>query len=336
VHNTLSATLITHGVGHGSDEGPGPGCEEDCGDHGGLSLVLGDPTNDNSISGRSAFIDDSHYAAIETPGRSTLQTDGGDAVFTPGAPPPTAYLVSGEQLDADNVLLFPVTNSDHNVVIDEETHKPVMTAQGFCNQCDFLKWGAWGGRASFEDPAAPGQTNNVTADIHLGWWVAGNVVSDSDLPLEGGANYAGHAIGTVANNLNGQGAITYVATGDMDMSWNFAERSGTLDITHFDTSVTPQGLSFGGSMHAPGVLDAPGNAFTGTITGQLPEHLPCVGCLPGSTALTGVANGSFAGSPGAGLTPSGVIGNWNIGNGQDNNTFTYGATGVFAGESVPQ
>jgi hypothetical protein len=146
--------------------------------------------------------------------------------------------------------------------------------------------------------------------------VAGDVVSDSDLPTDGTATYSGHAIGNVANSLNGQGTITYVATGDMNMSWTFNTRSGQFDITHFDTSVTPSGLSFGGALRAPGVSN--GNAFTGVLSGGLPND-------PGS--LSGGVAGSFARSPGqiSGAVPSGVIGNWNIGNSR------YNATGIFAG-----
>jgi hypothetical protein len=348
--NTLSATLITHVLDNGG--GGDPGCTDGCShDKGGMTLVLGDPAG-NSITGRSAFIDNTHYAAIETPNGSSVQTGEIGHPNNDLIGQPTGYLVSGQQLDADNVLLYP------SVQVNQQGPPTVtMTHQAFCQDCAFLKWGAWGVRAGFVDAGYtntdnPGESvppTNVTADVHLGWWVAGNTASDTELDAlrqeavaspstDFGATYAGHAIGTVANNLSGQGAITYVATGNMDMSWNFGERSGRLDITHFDAPNTG-GLSFGGSMQAPGVLDAPGNAFTGTITGQLPEHLPCVGCLPGSNALSGVANGSFvhgndldvAGA--VGKLPQGVIGNWNIGNGQGNNTFTYGATGIFAGKA---
>jgi hypothetical protein len=301
-----------------------------------MTLVLGDPAG-NSITGRSAFIDNSHYAAIETPGGSSVQTGEIDHPNNVLIGQPTGYLVSGEQLHADGetgVLLFPSVE-EH----DQEPSTVTMTHQAFCQDCAFLKWGAWGARAGFVDPGYTDNetvvpASNVTADVHLGWWVAGDVVSDSDLPTDGSATYAGHAIGNVANNLNGQGAITYVATGDMGMSWSFNDRAGRFDITHFDTPNTG-GLDFGGILRAPGVLN--GNSFEGAITGQLPEHLPCVGCLPGSNALSGVANGSFARNPGqiAGEVPGGVIGNWSISNGQGNNTFTYGATGIFAGKGVP-
>ena len=262
--NTLSATLITHVHDGGGGQDTGSQCGDGCGDQtglvpqtdqhqdkGGMTLVLGDP-NPNSISGRSAFIDNSHYAAIETPGLSTIQSGSGNNTLVGQ---PTGYLVSSEQLGADGpngVLLFPLNNDGK--LVDEQGNlipkggQAVMTHQAFCQSCDFLKWGAWGARAGFQNTTSGGG-DNVNVDVHLGWWVAGNVVGD--LPTGGSASYAGHTIGTVANNIDGGGWVTYVATGDMDMSWNFGSRSGQLNITHFDTPNTG-GLHFGGAMSAPG------------------------------------------------------------------------------------
>jgi hypothetical protein len=350
-HNTLSATLITHagGNGNGGVQNPGPPpCDSPCGDQsvtppnqdrGGLTLVLGDP-NPNSITGRSAFIDNSHYAAIETPGASSIQSGNhGDNLLVS---PPTGYLVSGEQLGADgpNGVLFPS--------VDPVTNNVSMTHQAFCQSCDFLKWGAWGARAGFQNfkkddngnvitdskgNAIPG--DNVNVDVHLGWWVAGDVINDTvgALPISGTASYAGNAIGTVANGLNGA-IVTYVATGNMGMSWSFGTRTGQLDITHFDTSVAPDGLHFQGAMSMPGVVNGQivatnsPNQFTGVLSG--------IGTPSNIGVLSGNANGSFVGAtqlptnlPG---NPQGVIGNWNVGNGHDSVPFTYGATGIFAGK----
>jgi hypothetical protein len=111
----------------------------------------------------------------------------------------------------------------------------------------------------------------------------------------------------------------------MGMNWDFASRSGTLNITGFDTSVTPSGLSFGGTMTMPGVVDGQivptglPNQFSGALTG----NNPVVGALGGS------ANGSFVSSPGLGQAPNGVIGNWNVSNAGIDTPATYGATGIF-------
>ena len=89
--------------------------------------------------------------------------------------------------------------------------------------------------------------------IQLGWWVAGDVIDQSDLPTDATATYEGHAIGNVATNIGGNGWVTYVATGDMNMDWDFNARSGNLNIYHFDRGITPGGLTFTGEMTTPGV-----------------------------------------------------------------------------------
>ena len=218
------------------------------------------------------------------------------------------------------------------------TAQLVVSSAAFCEQCDFLKWGAWTGHFNFQDKGTiDGITTTHTKDVRVdGYWIAGDVVNDTvgDLPSGGSASYAGHAIGTVANGLSGT-MVTYVATGKMDMSWDFGTRKGQFDITHFDASVTPQGLSFHSDMSMPGVLNnGSPNQFTGDLSGALPSNPG--GCSTCLTPISGGVNGSFVGAttlpnslPG---NPQGVIGNWNIGNGNSDNHFTYGATGIFAGK----
>ena len=101
----------------------------------------------------------------------------------------------------------------------------------------------------------------MTADVNLGWYVAanGNAITtpeqladaDNFLALDPLAYYDGKAIGNVANDIDNNNIWdTYVATGDLAMSWSFANRTGDLSISHFDTSVTPGGLSFTGALCA--------------------------------------------------------------------------------------
>jgi hypothetical protein len=290
------------------------------------AYTLGFGDNPSNPNGRSAYIDDRNYAAIEN---GTSEVSYYDYSNSDQHPPlsnyeyseATSYFVNGDQLGV--TAYFP------------ETFEP--TAEGaappFCTKCEFIAWGAWGSRVAFGNEGNPANPEYVD-DVHMGWWVAGNVVKDTvgALPLSGDANYAGHAIGNVAS-LGSSGWNTYVATGNMDMKWNFGTRSGTLDIRRFDTSVTPNGLSFGGTMNMPGVV-APGqievtnlpNQFSGGLTGSSP-----IG------SLTGSANGSFVSSPGPGQVPSGVLGNFNVSNSVPSlNTAppvpaTYVATGIFAG-----
>ena len=143
------------------------------------------------------------------------------------------------------------------------------------------------------------------------------------------ASYEGHAIGNVATNIGGNGWVTYVATGDMYMDWDFNARSGNLSIYHFDRSITPGGLTFGGTMTTPGELTGK-NTFGGplSLSGDLPNNLNELNGMTGSATgsfVRGPINFNNDGRPVSGSTPQGVIGNWNVGSER------YSATGIFAG-----
>ncbi|MFN2202489.1 MAG: hypothetical protein ACK2UO_14905 [Caldilineaceae bacterium] len=272
-------------------------------------LKLGD-RNGSSLQNRSAYIDDIHYGAIET-GTGDVVTDFGTANAT-------SYIVSGDQLGVTN--FFPET-FDKAANGDDTTYRP------FCTDCDFIKWGAWGTRVAFGgNPANPTFVDNV----HLGWWVAGDMTSLTSLnelaDVGKTATYSGNAIGTVANSINSDTWSTYTAAGKLWMNWNFAQRTGRFDITEFDRANFPEmgGLAFGGQMSAPGKIDDTlgnyeSNRFSGDIRGNLPG---------GYGIVSGAARGSFVNDL-SGNPARGVIGNWNVGN---NN---YKATGIFAGSGAP-
>ena len=193
---------------------------------------IGFGDNPQTPANKSAYIDDVHYAAIETPGgTSVLQNNGQPYAHADS----TAYLASGEQLGVTN--FFPETFT----TVNQDGTRP------FCDNCDFLQWGAWGARVGFGTDSTSGFTDNV----HLGWWVAGDVITELKsmkprLPFTAQAPpTTGNAIGNVANNLDNQGWTTYVATGDLNMSWEFRRSLGRFDITNFDKPNTG-GLNFGG------------------------------------------------------------------------------------------
>jgi hypothetical protein len=199
-----------------------------------------------------------------------------------------------------------------------------------CTNCDFLTWGIWASAFQSQD----GTYNPLTTAT--GFWVAGDVIQDTigALPVTGTATYDGTAWGSVWNNRNEEGPpLTYVANGEMEMSWNFGTRAGRFDVTGFDSkNIENGGLNFGGALSAPGVIDgqvvptnAP-NTFSGALapTGewcQIPSDLRnLTGNVIGSfVSATKLADGVTAG------LPKGVIGNWTIGNN------VYKASGIFAG-----
>ena len=87
-----------------------------------------------------------------------------------------------------------------------------------CDECGFLKWGAFVTTASFED--SQGSGDPIQRDVLvLGWSVAGDIPPVGQLPFTGTATYAGNAIGTVSTDLFGEeGWTTYVATGERGIS----------------------------------------------------------------------------------------------------------------------
>ena len=257
-------------------------------------LKFGD--NGASTATRSAYIDNLHYAAIESAGTSATTVLGNDEnPFETLAS--TGYLISADQLNLTK--FFPETFGNPEDGI----------APSLCNDCDFLQWGAWGSRVEFNN-----NSSQYVDNIHLGFWVAGDVTDiDALAALGGSAKYEGHAIGNVAYNSN-----TYVAAGDLGINWNFAERAGDLTISKFDQKNFEGGLTFEGPISDPNPAVS-GKHFVGEITGQnLPQNLG---------ALEGSATGSFVNK---GATPAaGVIGNWNVGG------EAYKATGIFGGSKVP-
>jgi hypothetical protein len=214
------------------------------------------------------------------------------------------------------------------------------SATDLCDSCDFIKWGAWVADLNFK---ADGNPDSIVSAV--GFWVAGDVIQDTigALPITGNAYYSGTAWGSVWNTREGyKGPPTYVAEGDMNMSWDFAYRTGKFAITNFDEPNTG-GLSFGGDLSAPGVVannDGPptikptgtANTFSGTLA--VPRNAWCE--TPSDLRdLTGNVTGSFVSATklADGVTagfPKGVIGNWTIGNS------VYKASGIFAGaNSIP-
>jgi trimeric autotransporter adhesin len=266
------------------------------------SYSVGFGDNAQSPANKSAYIDDLHYAAIES--GSAAVVNGSHNYAQTSA---TAYLVSGDQLNVTS--FFPETFPESS---------PGSGSPPICTNCDFVKWGAWGARFQFSDGS---DSTRYFDNVHLGWWVAGDITPLSDLDKLGAQNatatYNGHVIGDVANNLSGDGWKTYVAAGDLAMNWSFAQRSGDLTISKFDTAAIPGGLTFQGPMTAPGVVS---NQFGGSLSGSV-NNLPLSGSAVGSFVNNGLTNPA-----------AGIIGNWNIADQQRN---FYKAGGILAGVGTP-
>ena len=208
---------------------------------------------------RSAFIDDSRFAARQRPGvEGTL--GGVDGTFT------RAGMVTQTVVPADNFLPDGVS---------------------FC-ECEYLRWGYW--NLDFVFDPGPGIQRDRA---HIATWVAGKLAQINP-PTEGTATFLGHLIGNVKNAGN-----FYVAAGGFQQDWNFATRMGATTITNFDTvnfagsASSANGREIAGTFAA---TDASGR--TGTLNGSfLSGPVDQTRYLGGQFGITGTdyqASGTFA------------------------------------------
>jgi hypothetical protein len=185
----------------------------------------------SGASGRSAYIDNENFAAAEAPNQTL--GPGGTLVA-----PTDGYFVSSSLARVAGVI----------------------PAGALC-QCEFTKWGFWGG--THTEITTQGQT--AISRVHLGTWVAGPLANPAEMPTAGSATYSGHAIGGVLNNGN-----FYVAGGSFSNQFNFGTRQGTVTIGNFD------GMTMTGA-----VTSSNGRDYGSTLT------------VSGRTGVTGRVQGSF-------------------------------------------
>jgi hypothetical protein len=183
----------------------------------------------------------------------------------------------------------------------------VTKTESLCDGCDFLQWGRWKAHLNYEQGSR--DSTNLFADA---WYVSGTLTAVPDMNVLGmrnaTASYDGTAWGSVLNKGN-----SYDASGNLHMTWSFAQRSGDLAISNFDKPNTG-GLSFAGTMTAPGEgTQYTSNQFSGNLSGS---------------GMTGSATGSFVNK--GNVAAGGVMGNWGVSG--DN----YRASGVFGGVGTPK
>lgn len=164
-----------------------------------------------------------------------------------------------------------------------------------CTDCDFMKFGFWSSDATFGD----------NLEKMGGWWVAGDLSTPAaldDLQTLGTATFSGSAIGTAAQQQNGVWN-TRVATGQANMTWNFVNRNGSLNIRNFDGN---KNFSYN-DLKQIQAQNAYINRFGGNLT---------------SGGSAGNTTGAFVNGPKG--AASGAIGNWNAADGN-----AYRANGIF-------
>ena len=79
------------------------------------------------------------------------------------------------------------------------------------------------------------------AAVHLGFWVAGDMLDQSEIPTSGSASMSGKAVFNVAyrhNQANSDYGVTQYssnATVNGTFNWGSGSYSGQLDFTNFDS-----------------------------------------------------------------------------------------------------
>lgn len=219
---------------------------------------------------------------------------------------PNGYPEQAVSIDVDGYLL---NHDDADVaeVVPGADVPAMLAAELDCVSCDdFIRWGFWG--FSKDDVQIAGYDGNMTFDST---WVNGALTTATQLDgLEAGntatATYRGDAVGTV--NKAGQ---VYTATGDLKMTWDFADRSGTLGIMNFDRDNLNNGA---------------GTSLGGYITSF--DDQTGFGGVIYSYSSSGIAQGAFVNN--GDDVAAGVIGNFGFNRPIDD----YTASGVFMGDKV--
>jgi len=175
-------------------------------------------------------------------------------VVLPGEINPQPIQTSGDYLFAhddprdENPMNEPVDGNDPDILVAGDR----LT----CSNCDdFIRWGFWGFSLSQLE------VGNVQGDVDfMGTWIQGDLTTEAQLvnladqsELNMDAFYSGDAVGNVHSDAGGEGGTNYVATGGMEMTWNFGRRDGRVDITGFDQDhrADGAGISFGYDVSSP-------------------------------------------------------------------------------------
>lgn len=245
-------------------------------------------SSDGNGGWRAVFIDDDTYAARNSTLRtdSYLETDGGDTVYQVEGSNSKAYFVPNTLVGAGDNDLFQG--------VDECT-------------CAFLEWGYWGVGLSVDGSDSDDLPDGVqNVNVHLGTWVAGNILSESELPSTGTASYAGHAVGNVISG-SGNRAAQYLAAGNFEMNVDFGSRTGSASVSDFD------GRNFSATLDSFEGGDT--NLFYGGVSSSSDAY-----------TIDGLINTSIVDGPDSNI--QGVVGDFHVRDGDNN----WQATGIVAGE----
>ncbi|PTW62069.1 FecR family protein [Breoghania corrubedonensis] len=296
------ATQFVNTAGGGSPEFTGIGSFEFAFGQG-VQYEIAEDTN--TLNGGNAYIDNDTYAAVENPNTSRNRLNYWD---TDNYLNDTSYTQSTDSA-SQNYFFSANAVSGADAALFHSADNPGAPQK--C-ACAFMHWGYWGARlesgATGDDPIDFGSDDKRRDYFHLATWVAGDLPSAASIRDLGdtSATYTGHAVGNVVNTAGG---ITskYLASGSLEVNWNFAARNGALSINDFDG-----GRFSATTAIADTVLDDTAiNRFQGTNT---------------AGGATFTAHGSFAAGPSD--VAAGVLGAFSY----TETSGDYQAAGTFMGQ----
>ncbi|MEM8553084.1 MAG: hypothetical protein AAGF45_11955 [Pseudomonadota bacterium] len=238
-----------------------------------------------SSTARGTFVHDDMFGAVATgpvnqegSPQTTVTTDSGVTIAHVDATPDT-YMVSADAVPQPQLF------ADAGVTPCE---------------CRFMEWGWWGTATNFQGDGPVGGRQDFA---HLGQWVAGDVTPEADLPTVGSGEYEGHVVGNVVATQEDGSRARYVAVGELEVNFDFADRTGELNVRNFD------GRNFGGTIFGNVASDGVSNQFSGQLSGS---------------GLTGRTDGAFAAGPNSAV--QGVLGAFDV------RGAGYKAVGTYVGE----
>ena len=178
-------------------------------DEGELVLNFGDADNSNA---KSAYLSNEVFAAeIQDNGQQIDGSSGGSNNLA-------GVMVSYNTLDKEDSDLFHTNGND-----------PMPNAA-------YATWGFWAMGAVDASP----NSGTQTAAVHLGTWVAGELVANNEIPTSGSANMSGAAVVKAAYRSSQNGSTydvhKYTTTADVaaTFNWGSSAYTGTLAVTNFD------------------------------------------------------------------------------------------------------
>ena len=262
-------------------------------DTGSMTLKFGDATND---AAKSAYISSEVFAA-------EIQDDGAQIDGTSGGSNNLAgVMVSYNTLDKEDSDLFHSGGNDS------------------MPDTEYSTWGFWAMSAADISP----NTGTQNASVHLGTWVGGEVVDQSEIPTSGSASMSGAAVVNVAYRYNQTGTNydvhKYTTSADVaaTFNWGSSGYSGTLAFTNFDDK-------------NPIVSNAGFTSFNVAITGTTNTY---TGSSTDSLSNSWLGGASVAGALYGGSSPDESGGRVNVNLYKSGDTGTAGANDFYMAEGI--